>query len=158
MVGMLIDNELESKQPWTLFFDGSATSNGGGAGVVLTDPTGNTKALSFKLRFPCTNNIAEYEAFVIGMSTAIEMGVKRINVIGDSNLVISQMKGDFAVKEATLAPYRTMAEKLVGMFDQAILEHIPGATNRYADALATLGSKLSFTNEQPNVVVIQRTK
>ncbi|KAK9932282.1 hypothetical protein M0R45_019525 [Rubus argutus] len=158
MVGMLIDNELESKKPWTLFFDGSATSNGGGAGVVLTDPTGNTKAISFKLRFPCTNNIAEYEAFVIGMSTAIEMGVKRINVIGDSNLVISQMKGDFAVKEATLAPYRTMAEKLVGMFDQAILEHIPGATNRYADALATLGSKLSFTNEQPNVVVVQRTK
>ncbi|KAK9901411.1 hypothetical protein M0R45_002152 [Rubus argutus] len=96
MVGVLEEKESGSEQSWTLFFDGSATSNGGGAGVVLTDPVGNTKALSFKLRFSCTNNIAEYEAFIIGMSTAVEMGVKRINVIGDSNLVISQMKGDFA--------------------------------------------------------------
>ncbi|XP_062021384.1 uncharacterized protein LOC133737941 [Rosa rugosa] len=133
MVGMLTDEETEDQQPWTLFFDGSATSNGGGggAGVVLTDPAGNTKALSFKLNFPCTNNTAEYEAFIIGMSTAVEMGVKNINIIGDSNLVINQMRGDFAVKEAALAPYRTIAEELMGTFDQATLKHIPGSTNRH---------------------------
>ncbi|XP_024171595.1 uncharacterized protein LOC112177546 [Rosa chinensis] len=158
MVGMLTDEETEDRQPWTLFFDGSATSNGGGAGVVLIDPAGNTKALSFKLGFPCTNNTAEYEAFIIGMSTAVEMGMRNINIIGDSNLVISQMRGNFAVKEAALAPYRTLAQKLIRMFDQTTLEHIPGSTSRYADALATLGSKLLFTKEQPNVMVTRKSK
>ncbi|XP_021827276.1 uncharacterized protein LOC110767920 [Prunus avium] len=147
---------IEEEEPWTMYFDGSSTSNGGGAGVVLIDPEGQTTALSFKLNFPCTNNVAEYEAFITGLSIAKEMGVKRIKMIGDSNLVLSQLQGDFAVKEMTLAPYRTTAEKLMGAFEQIALEHIPGITNRYANALATLGSKLSFTKEQPNIAVIRK--
>ena len=115
---------------------------------MLAGPIGNTKALSFKLSFPCTNNSAEYEAFITGMSTAVELGVRRIKVIGDSNLVISQMKGDFALKEPTLAPYKTLAEKIVGMFDHVTMEHIPGSINRYADALATLGMGLNCRSQE----------
>ncbi|CAL2231673.1 unnamed protein product [Prunus armeniaca] len=143
-------------EPWTLYFDGSSTSKGGGAGVVLVNPEGQATTLSFKLNFPCTNNTAEYEAFIAGMSTAREMGVKRIKIIGDSNLVLSQLQGSFAVKEPALAPYRTAAERLVRSFKQVVLEHIPGVTNRYADALATLGSRLSFIDEQPNIAVIKK--
>ncbi|BFG25056.1 hypothetical protein CerSpe_113300 [Prunus speciosa] len=84
------------------------------------------------------------------------MGVERIKIIGDSNLVLSQLQGNFAVKEATLAPYRTTAEKIINSFKQVVMEHIPGVTNRYADALATLGSKLSFVEEQPNITVIKK--
>ncbi|XP_024171557.1 uncharacterized protein LOC112177497 [Rosa chinensis] len=149
---------VEGEEPWTLHFYGSATANGGGAGVVLVDPKGHAKPLSFKLNFSCTNNVAEYEAFIAGLATAHELRVKKIKVTGDSNLVISQLKGDFAVKEATLAPYRTLAKKLIKKFEQITLKHIPGNTNRYADALATLGSKLSFTREQPNITVIQNNK
>ncbi|KAI5343556.1 hypothetical protein L3X38_011432 [Prunus dulcis] len=74
----------------------------------------------------------------------------------DSNLVLSQLQGNFAVKESTFAPYRTAAERLVQSFKQVVLEHIPGVTNRYADALATLGSKLLFVEEQPNITVIKK--
>ncbi|XP_024156336.1 uncharacterized protein LOC112164363 [Rosa chinensis] len=149
---------VEEEEPWTLHFDESAMANGGGARVVLVDPKGHAKPLSFKLNFSCTNNVAEYEAFIAGLATAHELRVKKIRVIEDSNLVISQLKGDFAVKEVTLAPYRTLAEKLIKKFEQITLEHIPGSTNRYADTLATLGSKLSFTREQPNITVIQNNK
>ncbi|KAI5337975.1 hypothetical protein L3X38_017246 [Prunus dulcis] len=142
--------------PWTLYFDGSSTTNGGGAGVVIINPEGKTSALSFKLDFPCTNNVAEYEAFIMGLSTAREMGAERVKIIGDSNLVLSQLQGSFAVKEATLAPYRTAAERLVNSFKQVVMEHIPGVTNRYADALATLGSKLSYVQEQPDITVVRR--
>ncbi|CAL2270465.1 unnamed protein product [Prunus armeniaca] len=142
--------------PWTLYFDGSSTSKGGGAGVVLVNPEGQATTLSFKLNFPCTNNTAEYEAFIAGMSTAREMGVERIKIIGDSNLVLSQLQGNFAMKEPALAPYRTAAERLVRSFKQVVLEHIPGVTNRYPDALATLGSRLSFVEEQPNIAVIKK--
>ncbi|CAL2277969.1 unnamed protein product [Prunus armeniaca] len=143
-------------EPWTLYFDGSSTSKDGGAGVVLINPEGQATTLLFKLNFPCTNNTAEYEAFIMGMSTAREMGVERIKIIGESNLVLSQLQGNFAVKEPTLVPYRTAAERLVRSFKQVVLEHIPGVTNRYADALATLGSKLSFVEEQPNIAVIKK--
>ncbi|CAL2229588.1 unnamed protein product [Prunus armeniaca] len=141
---------------WTLYFDGSSTSKGGGAGVVLINPDGHATALSFKLDFPCTNNVAEYEAFIMGLSTAIEMGAERMKIIGHSNLVLTQLQESFAVKEVTLAPYRTAAERLINSFKQIVMEHIPGVTNRYADALATLGSKLSFVQEQPNITVIRK--
>ena len=66
-------------------------------------------ALSFKLEFPCSNNMAEYEAYVTGLATALEMGVKHIKVMGDSNLVVCQAKGIFSLKKPSLAPYRAMA-------------------------------------------------
>ncbi|CAL8992937.1 unnamed protein product [Prunus brigantina] len=85
-----------------------------------------------------------------------EMGVERIKIIGDSNLVLSQLQGNFAVKEPALAPYRTAAERLVRSFKQVVLEDIPRVIDRYADALATLGSRLSFVEEQPNIAVIKK--
>ena len=45
-------------------------------------------ALSFKLEFPCSNNTAEYEAYLTELATALEIGVKHLRVLGDSNLVI----------------------------------------------------------------------
>ncbi|CAL2247648.1 unnamed protein product [Prunus armeniaca] len=124
MVAAVIEEE-----PWTLYFDGSSTSKGGGAGVVLINPDGHATALSFKLDFPCTNNVTEYEAFIMGLSTAKEMGAERMKVIGDSILVLSQLQGSFAVKEVTLAPYQTAAERLINSFKQIVMEHIPGVTN-----------------------------
>ncbi|CAL8119209.1 unnamed protein product [Prunus armeniaca] len=147
---------VTEEESWTLYFDGSSTSKGGGVGVVLINPNGQATALSFKLDFPCTNNVAKYEAFIMGLSIAKEMGAEKAKILGDSNLVLSQLQGSFAVKEATLAPYRTAAERLINSFKQIVMEHILGVTNRYADALATLGSKLSFVQEQPNITVIRR--
>ncbi|CAL9001117.1 unnamed protein product [Prunus brigantina] len=79
-------------EPWTLYFDGSFTLKGGGAGHL-----------------PAT---------------------ERIKIIGDSNLVLSQLQGSFAVKESTLAPYRTAAERLVNSFKQVVLEHIMRTSSR----------------------------
>ncbi|XP_068338990.1 uncharacterized protein [Pyrus communis] len=84
------------------------------------------------------------------------MGAGKIRVVKDSNLVLNEVQGSFTMKEITLAPYRIIAEKLMASFKQVLLEHIPGTTNRYADALATLGSKLTFIEEQLNIVVIRR--
>ena len=54
--------------------------------------------MSFKLNFPCTNNIAKYEAYLTGLAVAHEMGIKHLRVIGDLNLVVCQAKGEFALK------------------------------------------------------------
>ena len=79
--------------------------------------------MSFKLNFPCTNNTAEYEAYLRGLAVACEMGIKHLRVIRDSNLVVCQTKGEFALKEPSLAPYRAMAQMLEDSFDDFDIQH-----------------------------------
>ena len=55
------------------------------------------------------HNTVEYEAYLIGLAIALKMGIKHLKVIGDSNLVVSQDKGSFSLKEPSLALYRTLA-------------------------------------------------
>ena len=112
--------------------------------------------MSFKLDFPCINNMAEYEAYLTGLAVAREMGIKRLRVIGDSNLVVCQAKGDFALKEPFLAPYRTMAQRLEDSFEEFNIEHSLKSDNRFADALATLGSKIRFEGATTDVTIVKR--
>ena len=97
---------------WILRFDGSSTAIKGGAGIVLIKEAGEAVAMSFKLNFPCTNNTTEYEAYLTGLAVVGEMGIKHLRVIGDSNLVVCQAKGEFTLKEPSLAPYRAMTQML----------------------------------------------
>ena len=99
----------EDREQWVMKFDGSSTTQSGGVGVVLYHEEDKVVALSFKLEFPCSNNTAEYEAYLTELATALEMGVKHLRVLGDSNLVVCQTKGSFSLKELSLAPYRAMA-------------------------------------------------
>ena len=144
------------KAAWTLHFDGSSTTSEGGAGIVLSKSTGETVGMSFKLDFPCTNNMAEYEAYLTGLAVAREMGIKRLRVIGDSYLVVCQARGNFALKEPSLAPYRAMAQRLEDSFEEFYIEHSLGSDNRFADALATLGSKIKFEGVTMDVTIVKR--
>ena len=90
-------------------FDGSSTTQLRGVGVVLYHEEDKEVTLSFKLEFPYSNSTEEYEAYLIRLATALEMGVKHLKVMGDSNLVVCQTKGIFSLKEPSLAPYRAMA-------------------------------------------------
>ena len=97
---------------WTMRFDGSAITTSNGVGVLLSCEDGDTIPLSFKLGFSCSNNAAEYEAYLTGLTVALNIGVKHMRVLGDSNLVVSQVKGDFVLREQSLAAYRTWAQSL----------------------------------------------
>lgn len=89
---------------WTLYFDGAANQKGYGIGVLLITPDGSHIPLAFKLNFDVTNNQAEYEACIVGMEAALTLGVEKLEVIGDSNLVVSQANGDWKVREDKLKP------------------------------------------------------
>ena len=84
---------------WTMRFDRSATTISNGVGVVLSCEDGDTIPLSFKLGFFYSNNAVEYEAYLTGLTVTHSIGVKHMRVLGDSNLVVSQVKGDFALRE-----------------------------------------------------------
>ena len=69
-------------------FDGSSTTQSGGVEVILHYEEDKAVTLSFKFEFSCLNNTAEYEAYQTRLATTLEMGVKHLRVMGDSNLVV----------------------------------------------------------------------
>ena len=79
---------LEKKQkeegPWTTYFDGFVAKVGASAGVYIISPIRDFKDLACKLTFECTNNVAEYEALLLGLNASKDMGAKRVQVMGDS--------------------------------------------------------------------------
>nr|XP_023903690.1 uncharacterized protein LOC112015517 [Quercus suber] len=78
----------EVRKQWVMKFDGSSTTQLGGVRVVLYHEEDKPVVLLFKLEFPCSNNTAKYEAYLTGLATALEMGIKHLRVLGDSNLVV----------------------------------------------------------------------
>ncbi|XP_026441535.1 uncharacterized protein LOC113340625 [Papaver somniferum] len=150
---------LVKEEAWLLFFDGSSTpsTNTGGAGVVLVSPAGEVFSYSFKLYFPCTNNSAEYEAFLIGLSLAKQAGATRLEIRSDSKLLVNQMNGIYALKELTPASYRAEAQKLLNYFVDVTITHIGRNSNKHADCLDTLSSKLQFEGFEETLTVKRRT-
>ena len=104
-------------------FDKSSTTQSEGVGIVLYHEEDKVVALSFKLEFPYSNNTTEYETYLTRLAMALEMGMKHLKVLGDSNLVVCQTKGSFFLKEPSLAPYRTMAQKMEENFSTFEVEH-----------------------------------
>ena len=135
---------IEAKEQWIMKFDGSSTTQSGGVGAILYHKEDKAMALSFKLEFPCSNNSAEYEAYLTGLATALEIGIKHSRVMGDLNLVVCQTKESFSLKEPNLAPYRAMAQKMEEKFSTFEIKHIPRNENRFVDALVALGSQIIF--------------
>ena len=91
--------ELSGKK-WAMRFDRSVTTTSNGLEIVLSCEDGDTMPLSFTLEFPCSNNAAEYKAYLSRLAVALSIRVKHMRVLGDSNLMVSQVKGDFV-----LTPY-----------------------------------------------------
>ncbi|OMO74738.1 hypothetical protein COLO4_26525 [Corchorus olitorius] len=131
----------------------------GGAGVVLVPPEAERAyeevvSMAFELDFQCTNNQAEYEALMLGLNTAKIIGVCELCIIGDSNLVVKQTNGEYALKEATLAPYRELTRVMLDHFQSVRCEHSPRSSNRYADALATLASKIHIPGQKEEISLL----
>jgi ribonuclease HI len=68
-------NPTPTKPRVPVFFDGSACQQGGGAGVVLVDPSGDQVKYMVHLEFKVTNNMAEYEALIFGLTAALSLGI-----------------------------------------------------------------------------------
>jgi ribonuclease HI len=125
---------------WTLFFDGSARQQGGGAGVVLIDLSGDQVKYMVHLEFKATNNMAEYEALIFGLTAPLSLGIRQLLVKGDSQLIIKQVRGECSCNEPRLAAYLLHVRKLEKDFTALELHHVPRANNSSADELSTRAS------------------
>jgi ribonuclease HI len=126
------------KGAWRLFVDGAARGNPGpaGAGAVLFDPSGEKQAQDHRYLGETTNNVAEYQALILGLELALSLGIKNLQVLADSLLVVQQIKGAYRVKTPHLLPLWNQAQKTLQNFDAYAISHVDRSLNHEADALA----------------------
>ena len=125
-----------------MYFDGSVAKIGAGAGVYIISPIRDFKALSYKLNFECTDNMDEYEALLLGLNALKDMGEKRMQVLGDSELVINQVNDSYQTKHPIMRAYRN---EVWDRFGNYFIEHkikvIPIYENTVGDSLVVVVGK-----------------
>lgn len=124
-----------------LHADGGARGNPGpaGIGVVLTDESGEVIGEIAQGIGEATNNIAEYSALIAGLELALETGVTELDICMDSELVVSQLKGDWKIKSDRLRSLAVRARGLFDRFERASISHVRRELNADADKLANQG-------------------
>lgn len=121
------------------YVDGACRPNPGrGAyGFIIYDPKDReVKRENGPVGEKVTNNIAEYTAVIKAIRSAIAMGVDRLVVFSDSQLVVKQLNGDYRVYDPQLKKLHTEALSLLEWLEQVKFIHISRKRNRLADALA----------------------
>ena len=120
----------------TMHIDGAARGNPGPAAyaVVIARP-GLPPVEEADTLGTATNNVAEYTALVRGLELAAELGLKKLAVFSDSELLVKQMAGEYRVKHPDLLPLHAEASRLRRGFDRVTITHVRRAENARADAL-----------------------
>jgi ribonuclease HI len=99
------------------------------------------------LEFKATNNMAEYEALIFGLSVALSLGIRQLLVKGDSQLIIKQVRGECSCNEPRLATYLLHVRKLEKDFTALELQHVPRADNSAVDDLSVKASTWALVPE-----------
>ncbi|KAL0398112.1 UNVERIFIED_CONTAM: Ribonuclease HI [Sesamum radiatum] len=128
---------------WKIFVDGSATSQGSGAGVIIETPQGDRLQYAIKFNFAASNNEAEYEALIAGGKLALAAGAKHLKAYSDSQLVVNQIKGDYEAKGSKMTKYLSYIQALIRKLEEFTIEQIPRSKNEEADQLAKLANSLT---------------
>jgi ribonuclease HI len=113
---------------------------GAGAGLLFVSPLGEHMRYVVRLHFPASNNMAEYEALLCGLKIAIEIGIKRLDVQGDSQLVIDQVMKNASCHDDKMEAYCKAVRALEDKFYGIELNHVPRRYNEEADKLTKIAS------------------
>jgi ribonuclease HI len=124
-----------------MFFDGSLMKTGAGAGLLFISPLGKHLRYVLRLHFSASNNVAEYEALVNGLRIAIELGVRRLDARGYSQLVIDQVMKNSHCHDPKMEAYCDEVRRLEDKFYGLELNHVARRYNETADELAKIASR-----------------
>jgi ribonuclease HI len=137
-----VDTQLPTAliQPelWTMYFDGSLMKTGAGAGLLFISPLRKHLRYVLRLHFPASNNVTEYEALVNGLHIAIELGVRRLDARGDSQLVIDQVMKNSHCRDPKMEAYCDEVRRLEDKFYRLELNHIARRYSETTDELAKI--------------------
>lgn len=117
--------------------DGGARGNPGPAaiGAVVRAPGGEVLEERGERIGSATNNVAEYRALLLGIERAAELGASELELVGDSELVVRQVKGEYKVKDAALRELHAEVGRALRRFDRWSIRHVRRERNAAADRL-----------------------
>ena len=113
-------------------------------GVVLISPHNHVIPRAFSLTEPCSNNVSEYNTLLIGMQLIEGIGVKNLEVYGDSKLIVNQVRGEYEVRHEDLVPYHNATIDVAEKFKSFYIDYVPRQQNTHADALVSLTASLTL--------------
>jgi ribonuclease HI len=146
--GLVIDT------PWQVYCDGAWGTSGAGAAAILLSPSGITLRYVACLQFTtkidkCSNNIAEYEAVLLGLCKLQAMGVQYCALKIDSKVIASQIEKECMARDATLERYLAIIQRMESNFKGFTVEYIERTKNTEADDLAKAAARKTVL--PPNV-------
>jgi ribonuclease HI len=123
-----------------MYFDAPLMKIGAGVGLLFISPPGKHLLYVLRLHFPASNNVAEYEALVNGLRIAIELGVRRLDACGDSQLVIDQVMKNSHYRDRKMEAYCDKVRCLEDKFYGLELNRVAQRYNEAVDELAKIAS------------------
>ena len=117
--------------------DGGARGNPGPAAVaaVLTDPGGVVVDERSEVIGRATNNVAEYRALLLGIERAGALGARELELVGDSELIVRQVRGEYRVKDPALRELHAQVARALRTFEDWSIRNVPREENAHADRL-----------------------
>jgi ribonuclease HI len=123
-------------ETWIMYFDGLVMKEGAGVGLAFISPQGVRMEYMVRLHFPASNNAAEKEALINSLRIAAELGIKCLEIRGDSELVVGQVMKDKNCVDPKMAAYCQAVRDLEGKFHSLELHHVLRDYNKVVDVLA----------------------
>lgn len=141
MENMIVVHQVPIVYEYKMFFDGCSKGNPGpgGAGAVIYKGVEEISNASVYVGDKITNNHAEYSGLITGLEMAIGLGIEALQVYGDSQLVVKQMRGEYNVNNPNLIVDYKAAKELEKKIKTIEYFNIPRKDNSRADELANLG-------------------
>jgi ribonuclease HI len=151
-------------EAWTVFCDSSWGTFRAGAAAVLVAPSKVRTCYGVKLDFSCTNNIAEYEALLLGLRKLKAMGIRRAVLKTDSQVFSGHVDKSCKARDPKLEKYLDTVRRLEASFEGFSVKNIPRGENEHTDLLAKsaaqglpLPSDVFFeTIKAPSVELLER--
>lgn len=117
--------------------DGGSRGNPGPAAIaaVVQDAEGGVLEERGEVIGRATNNVAEYRALLLGIERAAALGAGELELVGDSELVVRQVKGEYKVKDATMRELHAEVKRALAGFESWSIRHVRREQNAEADRL-----------------------
>jgi ribonuclease HI len=121
----------------TVHVDGGSRGNPGPAAIaaVISDGSGELIDSAGQVIGRATNNVAEYRALIFGIERAAALGATELDLVGDSELIVKQVKGEYKVKDANMKPLHAAVMSALRPFDTWSIRHVKREQNAHADRL-----------------------
>ena len=117
--------------------DGGARGNPGPAAIaaVVATPEGAILEEGSETIGPATNNVAEYRALLLGIERARALGASEVELVGDSELIVRQLRGEYRVKDPALRDLHARVREALEGLERWSIRHVRRDDNARADSL-----------------------